>query len=310
VILRKLSNKDAPLMLEWMHDNDIVQHLSADFKNKTLDDCKDFIAKSKKAEKDLHLAITSQTDEYMGTISLKQINRIEHYAEFGITMRKKSMGKGFAWQGMIELINIAFKKIGLKSIYWCVSKNNLRAVKFYDKHRFNRTTNVPIEVSYRYSGVNDLIWYSLFSTDIINDSYVIRNKVSGCDVINIKTVCDKKLGSLSYFESKRDFPFEVKRVYYITNASEGIIRGHHSHKDLKQFIFSPYGMIQLILDDGDTKEEITLSSPSVGVIIDKSVWREILWLKDNSVLCVAASDYYDESDYIRDYDEFIEFIKR
>ena len=86
-------------------------------------------------------------------------------------------------------------------------------------------------------------------------------------------------------------------------------RGFHAHKKLKQLLFCPYGKIQLILENKDSREEIELSDPSIGVIIDKTIWREMLWLEKDSVLCVAASDFYDVNDYIRNYIEFKEFVK-
>ena len=73
---------------------------------------------------------------------------------------------------------------------------------------------------------------------------------------------------------------------------------------LKQFLFCPYGRIQLILENRNGREEIELSDPSIGVVIDTFTWREMLWLQKESVLCVAASDFYDADDYIRDYETF------
>ena len=115
-------------------------------------------------------------------------------------------------------------------------------------------------------------------------------------------------GELSFFEADKDIPFDIKRIYYITKVPEGVRRGFHAHKELKQLLFCPYGRIQLILENELGREEIELSDPSVGVVIEKPTWREMLWLQSNSVLCVAASDYYTTEDYIRDYDEFVRFI--
>ena len=77
---------------------------------------------------------------------------------------------------------------------------------------------------------------------------------------------------------------------------------------MKQILFCPYGRIQLILENEEYREEIELSDPSIGGVIEKTVWREMLWLQKDSVFCVAASDYYDPEDYIRDYNEFKEYI--
>ena len=133
--------------------------------------------------------------------------------------------------------------------------------------------------------------------------------VAGSRIIRIKTVPTEGAGELSFFEAGRDIDFEIKRIYYISNVPEGVRRGFHAHKELKQLLFCPYGEIRLTLDDGSEREEITLDDPSIGVVIEKPVWREMLWLKENSVLCVAASDYYREEDYIRDYSEFLEYVR-
>jgi hypothetical protein len=116
------------------------------------------------------------------------------------------------------------------------------------------------------------------------------------------------IGFLNYFQDY-DLGFRIKRIYYIYGAPNGIRRGFHAHKNLKQFAWCPFGDITFILDDGFSKQEIQLDKPSIGLLIQKGIWRETIWNKENSVLCVAASDYYDESDYIRDYDEFISLVK-
>ena len=116
-----------------------------------------------------------------------------------------------------------------------------------------------------------------------------------------------RFGSLAFFEANRDIPFDIKRIYYIFNVPNSVHRGGHAHKKLKQVLFCPYGSIEIILDDSVNKDTILLSEPSQGVLIGPGLWREMIWHKDNSVLCVAASDYYDEKDYIRDYSEFLIF---
>lgn len=89
--LRKLELKGAPLMFEWMHDETVVKDMQADFSSKTLEDCNHFILSSNDTRKNLHLAIVDENDEYMGTVSLKNIE--EDKAEFAITVRKYAMGK-------------------------------------------------------------------------------------------------------------------------------------------------------------------------------------------------------------------------
>lgn len=302
--LRDLEEKDAPLMLEWMHDETVVEKLRGHFSEKTLDDCLAFIRASKNKEKDIHLAICSDEDEYMGTVSLKSIDRTTQSAEFAITVRKSSMGRGYPWFGMEEIIRKAFEEYGLENVYWCVSRANKRAVRFYDKHNFHEVVDIPESVLARYQEMNDLKWYSVLKGDVLDD----RDSVVGCKVVRIKTIPTVNAGELSFFEGTHDIDFVIKRIYYISKVPEGVRRGFHAHKKLKQLLFCPYGRIQLILENEMGREEIELSDPSIGVVIDKLTWREMLWLQKDSVLCVAASDFYEIEDYIRDYNEFKKLI--
>ena len=300
--LRKLEMKDAPLMLSWMHDKSVVDWMQGNFSSKTIEDCCAFI-QSSISDTDIHLAIASDQDEYMGTVSLKHIE--DGSAEFAIAVRAEAMGCGYAWFGMKAILEKAFDELGLESVYWCVSRDNKRAVRFYDKHDFHEIKDIPPKAAERYKGLDGLKWYSMLKGDV----FVQKESVAGCKVIRIKTISTVGSGELSFFEADRDISFEIKRVYYISKVPEGVRRGFHAHKELKQILFCPYGKIQLILENKNGREEIELSDPSIGVLIEEATWREMLWLQKDSVLCVAASDYYKEDDYIRDYGEFINAIR-
>ena len=300
--LRKLELKDAPLMLAWMHDRNVTSNLRTDFASKTLQDAESFISSSWDDKNNLNLAIASDEDEYMGTVSLKHIE--EGSAEFAITVRAEAMGRGYSWFGMESIIEKAFEELGLETVYWCVSRDNKRAVRFYDKHNFHEVIDIPQKVLERYKGIENLKWYSVLKGDEIN----VREAVAGCKVIHIKTIPTVNAGELSFFEGTHEVPFEIKRIYYISKVPEGVRRGFHAHKELKQLLFCPFGRIQIILENKNGREEIELSDPSIGVVIEECTWREMLWLQKDSVLCVAASDFYKVEDYIRDYDEFRQFI--
>lgn len=295
--LRELRAEDAPLMLAWMHDESVVGKLRGNFANKTIEDCKSFI-ESAISENNINLAIASDTDEYMGTVSLKNIE--DGTAEFAITVRREAMSKGYSWFGMEAIIDKAFDELSLESVYWCVSRENERAVRFYDKHNFHEVVDVPKKVLERYKGIHNLKWYSVLKGDEIK----VPEAVAGCKVIHIKTIPTVDAGELSFFEATHEIPFEIKRIYYISKVPEGVRRGFHAHRELKQLLFCPYGRIQLILENKNGREEIELSDPSIGVVIEECTWREMLWLQKDSVLCVAASDFYRVEDYIRDYNEF------
>ena len=135
--LRELEEKDAEYMLEWMHDKDVTENLSANFASKTIDDAMQFIINSKNDDNNIHFAIANDEDEYMGTVSLKHVNKEKATAEFAITVRKSAMHKGYSWYGMKKIIEKAFQEFNLESVYWCVSNLNTRAVRFYDKHHFH-----------------------------------------------------------------------------------------------------------------------------------------------------------------------------
>lgn len=158
--LRELKKDDAHLMLEWMHDDSVTYDLKTDFASKTIEDCKEFISNSI-SETDINYAITDENDEYLGTVSLKHMN--DGNAEFAITIRKKAMGTGVSAQAMREIINLGFERYGLNSIYWCVSPENKRAVRFYDKNGFIRD-DACIELLrgwYTPEEVSNYIWYML-----------------------------------------------------------------------------------------------------------------------------------------------------
>lgn len=128
-------------------------------------------------------------------------------------------------------------------------------------------------------------------------------------LVNNKTHGNEELGYLSFFESNKDIPFDIKRIYYIYDVPVGLKRGQHAHKELQQVLWCPYGEIEVILDDGKEKTVYLLDSPEKALLVFKGYWHDMYWNKEGSVLCVAASDYYSEEDYIRDYDEFLKYAQ-
>lgn len=157
--LRRLELKDAPLMLEWMHDKSVVEDLRTNFLDKTMEDCENFIKNSWNDEENWNVAIVDETDTYMGTVSLKQIK--EKSAEFGITVRACAMGNGYAIWAMEEALKEAFEVRGLERVYWCVSPENKRAVRFYDKNEFARVEADKLDMieGYTKEQIDAYIWY-------------------------------------------------------------------------------------------------------------------------------------------------------
>ncbi|AHB98769.1 sugar 3,4-ketoisomerase [Francisella orientalis] len=115
-------------------------------------------------------------------------------------------------------------------------------------------------------------------------------------------------GSLISIEQNNNIPFDIKRVYYIFDTQKNVRRGFHAHKNLKQVLICVYGCCKILVDDGTSKENVLLNSPDKGLLISGLVWREMFDFSDDCVLVVLASELYDESDYIRNYDDFIKEI--
>ena len=112
-------------------------------------------------------------------------------------------------------------------------------------------------------------------------------------------------GSLIALENGHNLPFDVKRVYYIYGTKEGITRGFHAHKKLKQMLIAVSGNVTIKCEYNEQKKEYKLSRPDEGLLIEGLVWREMHDFSPDCVLVVLADEYYSESDYIRDYDTFL-----
>jgi UDP-2-acetamido-3-amino-2,3-dideoxy-glucuronate N-acetyltransferase len=117
-------------------------------------------------------------------------------------------------------------------------------------------------------------------------------------------------GSLTAIESSKQVPFEFKRVYYLYDLSSREPRGYHAHKELRQFMVALSGEFDVLLDDGFTKSQYHLDRPDKGLLIDRMIWHEMHDFAPGSVCLVLASDYYDEADYFRDYDEFLAAVHK
>lgn len=117
-------------------------------------------------------------------------------------------------------------------------------------------------------------------------------------------------GSLVALEigMEKAVPFEIKRVYYIYHTGEGVSRGFHAHRNLKQVAICVAGQCRMVLDNGSVREDVWIDCPTKGLVIESMVWREMHDFSPDCVLLVLASEHYDETDYIRDYDTFLEQV--
>lgn len=126
-------------------------------------------------------------------------------------------------------------------------------------------------------------------------------------LISIPKIEDNR-GNLSVIE--RDIlPFEMKRVYYLYDVPSGAERGGHSHKEQKEFLIALSGSFDVILNDGQEQKTVTLNKPFEGLLINEGIWRELNNFSSGSVCLVIASAVFDEADYIRDFEDFLESKK-
>lgn len=161
-MLRKLEEKDAPFMLEWMHDHTINCKFQYPFEGMTIEEVKDFIRGSFQ-EKNKHFAIVDTNDEYLGTISLKNISQKNKNAEYAIVTREKAHGTGAAAQATQELLCYAFKELGLHKVYLNVLEDNIRARKFYEKCGFV-LEGISKDAIMTADGYKSLVWYGIIDS--------------------------------------------------------------------------------------------------------------------------------------------------
>ena len=130
-----------------------------------------------------------------------------------------------------------------------------------------------------------------------------------CGLFKFKDFTDK-YGHLTPIEANEDIPFEIKRIYYITKVEQGITRGFHSHKKLHQVLICLNGSVKIRLKNPNEEEVVELDNQSVGLYIGPLIWREMFDFSEGSVLLVLASQHYDENDYMRNYDFYLEEAKK
>ena len=133
------------------------------------------------------------------------------------------------------------------------------------------------------------------------------SNINNLQIINIPKISDPKgRGNLSFIE-KNIIPFKIKRVYYLYDVPSDGSRGGHAHKKLNQFLIALSGSFDVKVDDGSSKKTFTLNKPNKGLYIPNGIWREMENFSSGAICLVLASDYFDESDYFREYKRFIKF---
>jgi len=132
--------------------------------------------------------------------------------------------------------------------------------------------------------------------------------IRNCRIIELPKISDTR-GSLSFIEENRHISFDIKRVYYLYDVPGGETRGGHAHKKLQQLIIAMSGSFDILLDDGREKTIITLNRSYRGIYLPQMIWRELENFSSGAVCMVLASEYYDEADYYRNYDDFLAAVR-
>jgi len=137
-----------------------------------------------------------------------------------------------------------------------------------------------------------------------------NRSIDNVEIISIPKIIDEEgRGKLSVIE-KSIIPFEIKRVYYLYDVPSDAFRGGHAHKNLIQFMIALSGSFEVKIDDGSNNKKVMLNKPNQGLLIPSGIWREMDNFSAGSVCLVLASEFFDESDYFRDYNTFLNYKKQ
>ncbi len=167
IFLRKLELKDAEPMLEWLKNPAIYEKMQYNPENQSLERCRRFIEASWEDKENLHYAITNLKHEYLGTVSLKNVNNFHKNAELGIVIHPKMMGCGIGGQALKHIMYKAFQEMKLHKVYLCVRRDNERAVKFYEKYKF-KLEGCHREQLFLYGQYRDIYWFALTEEEYVN----------------------------------------------------------------------------------------------------------------------------------------------
>lgn len=130
-----------------------------------------------------------------------------------------------------------------------------------------------------------------------------RNTVFDCHILELPRI-HNRAGNITPVETLQNVPFDIKRIYYLYDVPGGESRGGHAHRKLQQLIVAVSGSFDVLLDDGVNKKVVNLNRPYYGLLMASGIWRELLNFSSGAICLVLASEVYDETDYIRDYQSF------
>ena len=134
----------------------------------------------------------------------------------------------------------------------------------------------------------------------------MKNNVYDCVILPLNKI-HNRAGNITIVEGQRNIPFDVKRIYYLYDIPGGADRGGHAHKELYQLIVAASGSFDVLLDDGQNKKIVKLNRPEYGLMVVPGIWRELFEFSSGAICLALASHKYDKDDYIRSYEQFVNF---
>ena len=132
----------------------------------------------------------------------------------------------------------------------------------------------------------------------------MKSSVYDCVILPLNKI-HNRAGNITIVEGNKNVPFEIKRLYYLYDIPGGEDRGGHAHKELRQLIVAASGSFDVLLDDGINKKVVSLNRPDYGLMVVPGIWRELMEFSSGAICLVLASEIFDNEDYIRDYNHFV-----
>lgn len=307
--LRKLNEKDIPLMIEWMKNKELTKYLKTDFNKIANEESQKKFIEGSFNENNISFAIVDDIDDvYLGTISLKNIEKNKGIAEYAICIRESAQGKNISFKATLQILKYAFFELKLETVYLYVLKDNIRANKFYQKFgfKFEKEENDSLEINGKKFDVN---WYNIDKKTFIEIWKNNEKEISNVQKFRYNPITDNR-GDLIALENPKNLNFPLNRVYYMYNVGSDIVRGKHSHYDLEQILIATSGSVVILTKTPYEEQEYILNRPDEGLYIGNMIWREMYDFSDDAVLLVLASKIYDENDYIRNYKDYEKEAKK
>ncbi len=304
VVIRKLNEYDAPLMLECLKDPQINGNFRFESEKITMNNIYDFIRKSQCMDINVHFAVTDESDEYFGTVSLKNIDLSSKSAEYAIVLRSCAHGRGYGYVATVKILEYAFYNLGLDRVYLNVLSNNEKAVKFYERFGFIYEGSFLNHVSIR-GEIRSLKWFRLMKSEyeIIKGKKKI-NTIDEVKILEFPQLGDEK-GHLVVIEGGQGI-FEIKRIFYIYGSDTNVVRGQHANRRSEFCLINVSGTSKIKAIDCEGREKIiALDRPHIGVYLPTMIWKDMYDFSSDSVLLVLSNEHYDGSEYVRNYEDFL-----